>query len=48
MIFLVLLIVSALSVSAVAGYFSIIGLMAIFPAVKIPIMAMGIVLELLS
>ena len=46
MIFLVLLIVSALSVSAVAGYFSIIGLMAIFPAVKIPIMAMGIVLEL--
>ena len=46
MIFLILLIISALSVSAVAGYFSIIGLMSIFPAVVYPIMAMGIVLEL--
>ena len=45
MIFLSLLVVSALSVSAVAGWFSIVGLMAIFPAAAIPILTMGAVLE---
>ena len=45
MIFLSLLVISALSVSAVAGWFSIVGLMAIFPAAAIPILTMGAVLE---
>lgn len=45
MAFLLLLIFSALSVSAVAGWFSIVGLMAIFPAAAIPILVMGCVLE---
>lgn len=45
MAFLLLLIFSALSVSAVAGWFSIVGLMAIFPAAAIPILTMGVVLE---
>lgn len=45
MIFLSLLVLSALSVSAVAGWFSIVGLMAIFPAAAIPILTMGAVLE---
>jgi hypothetical protein len=44
--FLILLTFSALAVSAVAGYFSIAGLMAIFPAAAIPILAMGVVLEI--
>jgi len=45
MFFIVLLLCSALAVSAVAGWFSIVGLMAIFPGVPIPILTMGIVLE---
>ena len=45
MFFIVLLITSALAVSAVAGYFSIVGLVAIFPSAETPILAMGIVLE---
>jgi len=43
--YVALLFASALGVSAVAGYFSIVGLMAIFPAAAISILAMGIVLE---
>jgi len=45
MLFIALLLVSALAVSTVAGYFSIVGLMAIFPAAAEPILAMGVVLE---
>lgn len=45
MAFLAILVFSALSVSAVAGWFSIVGLMAIFPAAAIPILTMGAVLE---
>lgn len=45
MFFIVILLLSALSVSVVAGWFSIVGLMAIFPGVPIPILTMGIVLE---
>jgi len=45
MFFIALLAFSALAVSAVAGYFSIVGLTAIFPAVFAPIVAMGVVLE---
>jgi hypothetical protein len=45
MLFIILLLVSALAVSTVAGYFSIVGLMAIFPAAAAPILAMGVVLE---
>lgn len=44
--FLILLLFSALSVSAVAGYFSIVGLTTIFPAVFAGIVAMGVVLEI--
>jgi len=43
--FIILLAISALGVSAVAGYFSIVGLMAIFPAAAYSIAAMGVVLE---
>tara|TARA_X000001382_G_C3172385_1_gene180001 strand:- start:45 stop:1079 length:1035 start_codon:yes stop_codon:yes gene_type:complete len=43
--FIILLLVSALAVSAVAGYFSIVGLVAIFPAAEIAILSMGVVLE---
>lgn len=45
MFFIALLLLSALAVSVVAGWFSIIGLMAIFPGVPIPILTMGVVLE---
>jgi len=45
MSFIILLLFSALAVSSVAAYFSIIGLMAIFPSAEIPILSMGIVLE---
>lgn len=45
MSYVILLFASALGVSAVAGYFSIVGLMAIFPAAAMSILAMGIVLE---
>lgn len=44
--FIILLLFSALAVSVVAGYFSIVGLMAIFPAAATPILAMGVVLEI--
>ena len=37
---------SALAVSAVAAYFSIVGLIAIFSALPMSILAMGIVLEI--
>jgi hypothetical protein len=43
--YVALLFLSALGVSAVAGYFSIVGLMAIFPAAAMSILAMGVVLE---
>ena len=45
MLFIALLLFSALAVSAVAGYFSIVGLTALFPAAFAAIVAMGIVLE---
>lgn len=45
MFFIALLLCSALAVSAVAGWFSIVGLMAIFPGVPVPILTMGVVLE---
>jgi hypothetical protein len=45
MFFITLLLLSALSVSVVAGWFSIVGLMAIFPAAATAILAMGVVLE---
>lgn len=43
--FIILLLFSALSVSTVAGWFSIVGLMAIFPGNAVPILTMGVVLE---
>ena len=45
MLFIALLLFSALAVSTVAGYFSIVGLTALFPAAFAAIVAMGIVLE---
>ena len=44
--FIVGLLFSALAVSAVAAYFSIVGLMAIFNGLPMSILAMGIVLEI--
>lgn len=46
MFFAALLMLVALAITGVAGYFSILGLMAIFPASPIAVAAMGIVLEL--
>ena len=46
MFFAALLMLVALAITSVAGYFSILGLMAIFPASPVAIAAMGIVLEL--
>jgi hypothetical protein len=46
MFFIALLLLSALAVSTVAGYFSIVGLTALFPAAFAAIVAMGIVLEI--
>lgn len=46
MIFAFLTLLIAVGISAVAAYYSIIGLMAIFAAAKIPIAIMGAVLEL--
>jgi len=46
MSFIVMTLFSALAVSAVAAYFSIVGLMAIFSALPASILAMGIVLEI--
>jgi hypothetical protein len=45
-IFTYILLFTALSISSVAAYFSIVGLTLIFSAAVIPIMIMGIVLEL--
>ena len=45
MLFIVLLILAALAITSVAGYFSILGLMAIFPASPIAVAAMGGSLE---
>ena len=46
MFFAALLMLVALAITGVAGYFSILGLMAIFPATPIAVAAMGVVLEL--
>ncbi len=46
MFFAALLMLVALAITGVAGYFSILGLMAIFPASPIAVAAMGVVLEL--
>jgi hypothetical protein len=45
MTFILLLIFSALAVSSVAAYFSIVGLITIFPAAAMSILSMGIALE---
>ena len=45
MILAALLLLSGLSISAVAIYYSVVGLTAIFSAAAIPIMIMGISLE---
>ena len=44
--FIIMTLFSALAVSAVAAYFSIVGLMAIFSALPLSILSMGIVLEI--
>lgn len=46
MSFAILTLIVAISISGVAAYYSIIGLTAIFPAAFIPIIIMGIVLEI--
>lgn len=46
MIFAVILLLTALAISGIAGYFSIIGLAHIFSANPLPIIVMGCVLEL--
>lgn len=46
MVYAILLFLTAISISLVSGYFSILGLIAIFPASPYAIAAMGIVLEL--
>lgn len=46
MIFVAILFFSAFLLSSVAAYYSIVGLVAIFPTAEIPIMIMGISLEL--
>lgn len=46
MLFAALLILTALSITSVAGYFAILGLMAIFPATPIAVAVMGGVLEI--
>jgi hypothetical protein len=46
MIFAVILLLTALAISSIAGYFSIIGLAHIFSANPMPIIVMGCVLEL--
>lgn len=45
MLFVVLLLLTAFAITGVAGYFSILGLMAIFPASPMAVAAMGGVLE---
>ena len=44
--FIIMTLFSALAVSAVAAYFSIVGLMAIFSALPLSILSMGVVLEI--
>lgn len=46
MIFAILLFVTAFALSAVAAYYSIVGLIAIFPTAVIPIVTMGVTLEM--
>ena len=46
MIFVFLLFFTAIALSAVAAYYSIVGLIAIFPTAVFPIVVMGITLEL--
>ena len=46
MIFAVILLLTALAISSIAGYFSIVGLAHIFSANPVPIIVMGCVLEL--
>ena len=46
MIFLVITLISALFISGVAGFFSIAGLVTIFPDAMIPIICMGVALEI--
>ena len=46
MLFILLLLFSALAVSSVAGYFSVLGLMSIFPAASVAVGVMGASLEL--
>ena len=46
MILALLTLFTALAISAVAAYYSIIGLIAIFSAAVVPIAVMGVVLEL--
>ena len=46
MSFAILTFIVAISISGVAAYYSIIGLTSIFPAAFIPIIVMGIVLEI--
>ena len=46
MIFIIILFFSAFLLSAVAAYYSIVGLVAIFPTAVIPIILMGVTLEL--
>ena len=46
MTFIIGTVFSALAVSAVAAYFSIVGLMAIFSALPMAILSMGVVLEI--
>ena len=46
MLFLILTLISALLISSVVGFFSIAGLVAIFPDALVPIICLGIALEL--
>ena len=46
MTFIIILFFSAFLLSAVAAYYSIVGLVAIFPTAVIPIVLMGVTLEL--
>ena len=46
MIFAILLFLTAVALSAVAAYYSIVGLIAIFPTAVVPIATMGVTLEL--
>ena len=46
MIFAIILLLTALAISSIAGYFSIMGLAHIFSANPLPIIVMGCVLEI--